>query len=65
MSSAVSPLRVLVGDDDRASRAVVVASLRGAGYEVVQAADGDAASHLQEVLADVRQLHGLDRLEHR
>jgi len=38
---------VLVADDDRASRAVVIASLRRAGYEVVQAADGDEAwAHL-------------------
>ena len=38
-----APLTVLVADDDPASRRVVVAMLRKAGYEVVQAADGSQA----------------------
>lgn len=37
------PLRVLVADDERVSRTVVSAMLRRAGYDVVQAADGDEA----------------------
>lgn len=43
------PLTVLVADDDAASRLVVVAMLRKAGYEVVEAADGaEAWSRLQQ-----------------
>lgn len=69
MPHDVIPLRVLVADDDRALRAVVVASLRRTGYDVVQAANVQVShGYCPECYRHVEpQLSALetDRLERR
>ncbi len=46
MSLGIQPSLILVADDDGVTRAMVSSWLKGAGYEVVAAADGDQALDL-------------------
>ena len=55
--SASAPWRVLVAEDDPEMRRLLAASLRGAGYRVVEAADGkELIDRVGESIAEARPL---------